>query len=252
MKKILLTISLFLIGTVTSYAQQNLGVNQPNPTAKIHITNTENQNSLQVDDEDGDASPFVIDADGNAQVGGKLTVDSMRVIQNASDGAVLTSDANGNATWNKINIASFREENPLGTEVTVVSGWQTRQLNTISSNIGTDISINLTNHEITVQPGVYKIKAYGLAYKVQENQLRLKQIGTNATLSLGMLTYVETTVNVSTVSILEDVIEFSTETTFILEHYVYNVSSGPRLGMYTPVGTGENGVASSLVIEKIK
>jgi len=65
--KIKITIlSFLLIGGI--HAQNNLGVNQPNPTAKTHITNTENQNSLQVDDEANDATPFVVDSIGNVGV----------------------------------------------------------------------------------------------------------------------------------------------------------------------------------------
>jgi hypothetical protein len=67
MKKTIIIFSFILAGSM-SFAQQNLGVNQANPQAKIHITNTENQNSLQVDDEDGDASPFTVNEDGQVGV----------------------------------------------------------------------------------------------------------------------------------------------------------------------------------------
>jgi len=81
-KTILVTLALTLT-TLTTHAQNNLGVNQPNPTAKTHITNTENQNSLQVDDEANDATPFVVDSLGN--VGVQTTMPTVSLDVNTTD-----------------------------------------------------------------------------------------------------------------------------------------------------------------------
>jgi microcystin-dependent protein len=82
MKKQLLILSLCLVGC-SLVAQENLGVNQSNPTAKTHITNTQNQNSFRVDDEAGDATPFVIDSLGNAGV--KTSTPSVSLDVNGTD-----------------------------------------------------------------------------------------------------------------------------------------------------------------------
>jgi len=106
--------TLIILGITTNLtAQNNLGVNQTNPTAKTHITNTENQNSLQIDDEANDTTPFVVDSLGNVgvqtetpqadlDVNGGVKADSIQLTNGATAGAVLTSDVNGNASWQPV------------------------------------------------------------------------------------------------------------------------------------------------------
>jgi hypothetical protein len=232
-----------------SFAQPNLGVNQASPQAKRHITNTENQNSLQVDDEDGDASPFVIDSLGNVQVGGKLTVDSMRVIENASDGAVLTSDANGNATWNEINVAVYEERISSGGIASVV-GWQTRNLTTTQTQIGSKIAVNLTTDEITIAPGTYKIIASAPSYQGIQHQLRLTNVNTNTTLLLGTMEYTNSAMQVTTKSTINQILIVPTNTTFILDHFINRALSNG--GGTNNAANGEDGIYATIYIEKIK
>jgi hypothetical protein len=247
MKKILLTISLFLIGIVTSYAQQNLGVNQSNPTAKIHITNTENQNSLQVDDEDGDASPFVIDSLGNAQVGGKLTTDSLMIPTNASDGAVLTSDADGNATWNEVNIAVFQEvSNVIVGDA--IAGYNVRDINTVKTIIGTSITGNMANNTFTLQPGTYKIVASAPAYAVNEHYLILRNMLDNSILVYGDFNDAISGQLIVTRANINEVIEVSVPITLRLEHFT-QTAKNQGLGYNI---SGENLVYTRITIEKIK
>lgn len=110
MKKITL---LFLIIPVLGLSQQNLGVDQSNPQAKVHITQTGTQPALKVEDQSTDATPFIIDANGKIGVGtetpgakvdieGSLRTDSLNMGTGASSGYVMTSDASGNASWQPV------------------------------------------------------------------------------------------------------------------------------------------------------
>jgi hypothetical protein len=230
-----------------SFAQQNLGVNQPNPTAKTHITNIENQNSLQVDDEDGDASPFIIDAYGNAQVGGKLSVDSMQVIQNASNGAVLTSDANGNATWEERSFAIFQEVSNIQI-VDAILGYNVRDLNTERINLGTDIVGNMAANTITLQPGLYKINASAPAYAVNEHYLILRNMLDNSIIIYGDFSDAISGSLATTKATICDVIEITIPTTLRMEHFT-QTARAQGLGYNN---TGESLVYARITIEKIK
>ncbi len=67
MFKISFIISLFCSSIV--YAQQNLGVDQSNPQAKVHITQTGTQPALMVEDQTSDPTPVVVNADGKVGIG---------------------------------------------------------------------------------------------------------------------------------------------------------------------------------------
>lgn len=112
MKKFVYTLIAVSI-TGNLLAQQNLGVDQPNPQAKIHVTNTDSQKSLIVEDEASDATPFVIDSVGNVgvkttapstdfEVNGHAKVDSITISNGGANGYVLTSDTAGNASWQPV------------------------------------------------------------------------------------------------------------------------------------------------------
>ncbi len=50
-------------------AQQNLGIDQSNPQAKVHITQTGTQPALIVEDQASDPTPVVVNADGKVGIG---------------------------------------------------------------------------------------------------------------------------------------------------------------------------------------
>jgi hypothetical protein len=250
MKKLILT-GATAMGILLSFsAQENLGVNQSNPTAKTHITNTQNQNSFRVDDESGDATPFVIDSLGHVQTGAKLTTDSLQVTDGASDGAILQSDANGNATWNEINIAVYQESTSSGGGIASIIGWQTRNLTTTQTQIGSKISVNLSSDEITIAPGTYKIFASAPSYQGIQHQLRLTNVITNATLLTGTFEYTNVSMNVTTRSTINQILTVTASTTFILDHFI-NRTLTYGGGTSNSV-TGEDAIYATIYIEKIK
>jgi hypothetical protein len=249
MKNYIITITALM--TIGSFvAQENLGVNQSNPTAKTHITNTQNQNSFRVDDEAGDATPFVIDSLGNTRVGARLITDSLTISTGASDGAILQSDANGNAEWNEINIGVFQDRS-VGNAGVNIAGWQTRELNFTQKNIGSKISVNYTNNEITIEAGVYKIRVSSCGYQVGRHQIKLTEIGTNLTLALGSNEYTIPSSGDQTKSSIDNIIEVTSETTFIIEHFMDAVFGGSS-GLGVGVTSGESNVYTTIYIEKIK
>ncbi len=145
MKSIALAIP-FLAFSFLGNSQENLGVNQSNPQAKTHITNAENQNSFRVDDEAGDATPFVIDSLGNTGV--KTNTPSVSLDINATDAIGMpngttaqrpalasagdmrfNSDLNlmeyyDGTRWNSISLVPVGSMQPFGgTTGLVPSGW---------------------------------------------------------------------------------------------------------------------------------
>jgi hypothetical protein len=115
------------------YIAQSLGINQPTPTAKIHVVPGSTQSGLIVagnsdqdmvritqigtgnaiiveDNTNPDSTPFVVDASGNIGAGTaspstklhvfSTTSGAIRIVDGTQqNGYVLTSDANGLATW---------------------------------------------------------------------------------------------------------------------------------------------------------
>jgi len=261
MKNIILTT--ILIGSITiATAQNNLGVNQPNPTAKTHITNTENQNSLQVDDEANDATPFVVDSLGNVgvqtetpqadlDVNGGVKADSIQLTNGATDGAVLTSDANGNASWNEINVAVFQEKYGVQVGLSSVVGWQIRDLNFEKTNIGSTISIDLGLDRISLLPGMYKIVVSAPAYRADGHQIKLVDVSNNQDLLIGTMEFAGQTENDASRSTINDVLEVSITTVFSIEHF-FVVGNSFGLGPNYASSTGIDAVMTTIYIEKIK
>ena len=257
---ILITI---LIGSLSiANAQNNLGVNQPNPTAKTHITNTENQNSLQVDDETGDATPFVVDSLGNVgvkeaspqadlDVNGGIKADSIQLTNGATDGATLQSDANGNASWNEINIAVFQDRRASNVSGgTATASWNTRELNYIKELIGTDISVDLASNQITLQPGIYKVRVNCTAFRVYSNQIKLQNISLNNTLSLGTSVYGHQSYSGNSVSTIDDVIEITDVTSILIKHFCGSGVATNGFGVNS--ASGEQNIYTTIYIEKNK
>jgi hypothetical protein len=249
MKKTIIVLGFALTSGIL-FSQQNLGVNQPNPTAKTHITNTENQNSLQVDDEDGDVTPFIIDSLGNATVGAKLTTDSLMIPTNASDGAVLTSDANGNVRWSNKEMAIYQDKKLDGTLAGAsISGWQIRDLNFTDYESG--LSISRTGNIITLQPGTYHIVASSPAFQTNHHKLVIRDNGTNNILKEGTNGYSSLSSGgyTQTRSFIDGVIVLLNATDIVLSHYTQNAEINNGLG--TAHADGADEIYTVISIEKI-
>ena len=66
MKKILL-LSVTIYSAV-AFAQDNVGINQANPNAKLHVTQETANDAFKVEDQTADPTPFTIDSSGNVGV----------------------------------------------------------------------------------------------------------------------------------------------------------------------------------------
>jgi hypothetical protein len=250
MKKQLLTLSLSLVGS-SLLAQENLGVNQSNPTAKTHITNTQNQNSFRVDDEAGDATPFVIDSLGNVQTGAKLTTDSLQVTDGASDGAVLTSDANGNATWKGKEMAIYQQRELDGVGGgSSITGFQTRELNFTEFVSGN--SISRTGNVITLTPGTYHVIARAPAYSAGHHKLVIRDNNTTNILKIGSNQLANPTTYAITWSFIDAVLVVNTNLDFVLSHWTLTSAPSTGLGFYHGTLDGIEEIYTTVTIEKIK
>lgn len=81
MKKIFLFY--FFVIPVLGLTQQNLGVDQSNPQAKVHITQTGTQPALLIEDQASDVTPVVVDANGKVGIG--TSTPSVSLDVNATD-----------------------------------------------------------------------------------------------------------------------------------------------------------------------
>jgi hypothetical protein len=94
-----------------------IGIGIDSPSAKLHINNTTTGATFLVEDSTNpDSTPFVIDSIGRVGIGtnipsekldvsGKTKTTNLQVTSGAVSGYLLTSDNNGNATW-QVNSAT--------------------------------------------------------------------------------------------------------------------------------------------------
>lgn len=114
---------------------------------------------------------------------------------------------------------NIRDEKASGTEGGgFTSGaWQTRVLNTESSDAGGHASI--ASNQITLAAGTYRAKISAPAYSVQNHQARLRQVsGTAATLLVGTSEYADTTNVVQTRSFVEGRFTLAAQQTLEVQH----------------------------------
>jgi hypothetical protein len=233
------------------FAQQNLGVGQPNPTGKVHITQNANQAALLVEDEDSDPTPFIIDSLGNVSIGGKLITDSIQIPYGATSGAILRSDANGNAIWNELEMAIYQDKKTDGTlGGSSVAGWQIRELNFTDYVSGS--SISRTGNVITLLPGTYHIVSSAPAFEVNHHKLVIRDNGNNNILKEGTSGYASLSSGgyTDTRSFIDAVLVITVSTDIILSHYTQNIEPNNGLGTAQPDGADE--IFATIQIKKLK
>ena len=128
---------------------------------------------------------------------------------------------------------------------TFTSGaWRTRVLNTIKTN--TILGASVSNNQIVLPPGTYKVNSSAPSYQVTNNQTRLRDVSTGSTLLLGTLDYNHATGYSSTYSLILGTIELTNTTAIELQHRC--LTSG-QLGVTTSFD--EDNIFSVVFIEKI-
>ncbi len=124
-----------------------------------------------------------------------------------------------------------------------------RNLNTVSSQSGNNISLDKKKGIITLSQGKYWISASAPAYSVTSHQLRLRNIIENKTVLLG--TSESTSISgIQTRSFIEGIIDIEKETEFELQHYLNNSKTKCGYGIYA--NSGEMEVFTRIFIKKMR
>jgi hypothetical protein len=130
---------------------------------------------------------------------------------------------------------------PGGTST--AGSWQQRVLNHIAVVQGTDISLNISTYEITLQPGTYYIEASVPAGSVGTHQARLYNITATATSLLG------NTANSNSPGYIRGIITVASVTVLQVEHRTTLTEA--TIGFGSAAGFGEDEVYTRVYVQKI-
>lgn len=131
-----------------------------------------------------------------------------------------------------------------GTTGTFTSGaWQVRTLNNLYSSAfgfnATNPHVALSANTLTIQPGVYYIRASAPAYRVDGHQIRLQDTGLGITLSEGTAEYSPSAADSSqTRSSLEVILHITTAKTIQLQHRCTTTRSTDGFGVFSGFMSG--------------
>jgi hypothetical protein len=126
--------------------------------------------------------------------------------------------------------------------------WNVRPLNTsVSSGIA---GASLAANRVTLPAGTYRIKAVAVAYYVNRNQLRLRNItsGTTALNGVGMVAANVGAIGTTSLATLQGQLVLSVTTDLELQHYTELAKTDNGLGV--PTSSGEVEVYAELWIEE--
>ncbi|MAR18304.1 MAG: hypothetical protein CML44_02920 [Rhodobacteraceae bacterium] len=129
-------------------------------------------------------------------------------------------------------VAIIEDQKASGTAGgTFTSGaWQTRDLNTITSD--TSSIVSLSSNQFTLQAGTYLIEIVTPAYRVESHQARLRNITSATTASEGTSMYANNLYNVNNTSTITTEITIPSSAVFEVQHR--SASTQPSDGFGTP------------------
>jgi hypothetical protein len=169
--------------------------------------------------------------------GGRIGMNAL-----ASSEYMLNVDGNIRATGDLIangyvmglpKMAIIQDRKPYNVQGGVsIAGINIRQLNTILIDT---IGLTLVNNRFTLPVGTYQIFASAPGYTVNRHQIRLRNVTTNTTTSIGSSELSNTTTTV-TRSFIDDIFIISTISTFELQHFTYVAASGSQAGATDGLG----------------
>jgi len=120
--------------------------------------------------------------------------------------------------------------------------WQDRGINTTVTQSGTDISRAAS--VITLATNTYRVRAYGVGYKVDDHQIRLRNTSDGTTEILGATVFTKD----GSTSVLEGyLVVAGGSKTYQLQGYCGDTQNAD--GMGKALSTGENEVYSSVTFE---
>lgn len=179
----------------------------------------------------------------NLAVSDGVTIDGVDISEAVSD-----LDSRIDAMWPP-PIFHARDQKTTGTEGGAsTSGIQTRTLNTEVTNTIPEAS--LSNNQITLPAGKYKVWARCPGYRVGEHQAGLYNVTDSSYALLGSNAYVSNTYTGHSDSIIIGYLSISSQKVFELRHYTSNAIGTNGLGKASSSGMGYE-IYSEIFIQKI-
>jgi len=175
---------------------------------------------------------------GNAGTLSKSTLTAGSGISITNGAGTITVAATGVQAG--IKMWAFNEQLAEGTNAgPCVSGFQTRRLNTVQFDGGSDVTLNTTNYRITFAPGTYYMEIYAPAVH-NRHQLHLVQWGGGGVFMYGTsedTSMVATNTYIPTRSICSGFLTFGVTETIVLLHYTADaIASDYALGLSAGFG----------------
>jgi len=156
---------------------------------------------------DAGVSKVVVDANGNVGIGTATPQSALHV-----NGAIFGLSI-------ALPLAIFKEEQAKTTNVaSVTNTWTIRQLNTVHFNSIPQVSINSATYTITLPIGIYFIEGSALCGASNRHQIRLRNTVTNIA-NYGTVEYTLTTSGVYTRTFISIVLNVTTLSSYVLEHW---------------------------------
>lgn len=131
-----------------------------------------------------------------------------------------------------------REEQASGTDGgSATSGsWQTRVLNTIVTNVGSNVT-SLSSNRFTLAAGTYILTGYAPANKTGNHQARIQNITDSTTVGLGQNANATSASNGITLAVVHCYLTIASSKAFELQHRVASSHSTDGLGQSGGWGT---------------
>lgn len=148
-----------------------------------------------------------------------------------------------------VSITNIWDQKSTGTNGgTFTSGsWQTRQLNQLN---GDTVNVSLAANQFTLQPGTYQVQALAPAFRVQNNQIRLRNITDGTTAKFGTSTFSRDANQASqTLALLEARLVLTSAKTFEIQHFCNTTQNNDGFGIAAGIAGNVEVYTEVLVIK---
>jgi len=144
--------------------------------------------------------------------------------------------------------AYIKDVKPSGTDggTFTFGAWQTRDLNTLE---GDTEFVSISSNQFTLQPGKYEIESLSMAFAVNSNIAKLRNITDSTDDIIGMPTYSGSADTISLVAPIIGVIEITSETTYEIQHRCETTKSSNGFGARNTFGV--DNTYTTIKIKKI-
>jgi hypothetical protein len=174
---------------------------------------------------------YIIDEDLNTQYQGSGWIDFNNV----------------NQEYRVLHVQEQQSSGTAGGTFTF-GAWRTRSLNTVIKNTITGAS--LASNQITLPLGSYTVRATGATHRVQQHQLRIRNISDSSSDILGLVVSSDNATNSDVPGILNGTLVLTEEKVFELQHRADSTQATNGFGV--PTSFGEQEVYADILITQIK